>query len=211
MEYTAVKNVIKYTYKANALFALVRRTRYIKRWSLMFNVSEENVGEHSHEVAIFAHGIAVIGMNNFGRAYNPERIGMIAVYHELSESVLGDQPTTLKHATEETTAFFKGIEGEVEKDIVDTLPSSIRNHMASLTLSSQFLEHEKDIVKAADLLSMLLKCDHELSLGNREFSSARDKVWRKFQHYIEVYPEVKEFYEIHMTQHQQTIDGLVNL
>ncbi|MBU2895704.1 5'-deoxynucleotidase [Vibrio hepatarius] len=206
-----MKNIIKYAFSKNALFALIRRTRYINRWSLMFNVSKENVGEHSHEVAIFSHGMAVIGVNHYNRDYNAERIGIIAIYHELSESVLGDQPSTLKHATEDTTSFFKGIESEVEKDIVASLPDTLQSHMESLTLASHFKEHEKEIVKAADLLSMLIKCDHELSLSNREFTSARKKVWKKFEVYLKKYPEVQEFYEIHMGQSQQTIDGLVNL
>lgn len=206
-----MKNIIKYAFSKNSLFALIRRTRYINRWSLMFNVSKENVGEHSHEVAIFSHGMAVIGVNHYGRNYNAERIAVIAIYHELSESVLGDQPSTLKHATEDTTAFFKGIESEVEKDIIASLPSTLQPHMASLTLSSNFKEYEKDIVKAADLLSMLIKCDHELSLSNKEFSSARTKVWNKLKFYLDKYPEAKEFYEVYMGQSQQTIDGLVNL
>ena len=177
----------------------------------MFNLAPENVSEHSHEVSIFAHAIAVIGIHNYGRTYNAERIATIAVYHELSESVLGDQPSTLKHATDETTAFFKGIESQVEVDMVNTLPLSIREHIASVTLASKFEPQEKDIVKAADLLSMLVKCDHELSLNNREFLNARAKISSKLNWYFETYPEVKEFSEVHMTQCKLTIDGLVNL
>lgn len=204
-------SIIKYRFKANSLFALLRRVRYISRWSLMFNLNKEDVSAHSHEVSIFAHGIAVIGVSKYGRTYNPERIATIGIYHELSESVLGDQPSTLKHATDETTAFFKGIESGVERDMVNALDISIRERIASVTLASQFQEHEKEIVKAADLISMLIKSDHELSLNNREFSDARNKVWDKLQYFFENYPEVKEFYEVYLTPCKMTIDGLVSL
>ncbi|EJL6679725.1 hypothetical protein NMS42_002400 [Vibrio cholerae] len=42
--------MIKYSFKPNSLFALIRRVRYISRWSLMFNLAKENVSEHSHEL-----------------------------------------------------------------------------------------------------------------------------------------------------------------
>ncbi|HAS5696676.1 TPA: 5'-deoxynucleotidase [Vibrio cholerae] len=203
--------MIKYSFKPNSLFALIRRVRYISRWSLMFNLAKENVSEHSHEVSLFAHAIAVIGVKKYGRQYNAERIATIAIYHEASEATCGDQPSTLKHATDETTAFFKGIEGQVENDMVNSLDESIRDHIASVMLSSRFNEHEKEIVKAADLMSMLIKCEHELSLNNHEFVDARNKVWGKLEQFFIDYPEVKEFHDVYLPRCKMTIDGLVSL
>ena len=40
-------------------FALISRMRYIGRWGLMRNTFEENIQEHSHMVAVLAHGLAV--------------------------------------------------------------------------------------------------------------------------------------------------------
>lgn len=37
-------------------FALISRMRYIGRWGLMRNTFEENIQEHSHMVAVLAHG-----------------------------------------------------------------------------------------------------------------------------------------------------------
>ena len=39
-------------------FALISRMRYIGRWGLMRNTFEENIQEHSHMVAVLAHGLA---------------------------------------------------------------------------------------------------------------------------------------------------------
>ena len=40
-------------------YALVSRMRYITRWGLMRNTFSENVQEHSHMVAVLAHGLAL--------------------------------------------------------------------------------------------------------------------------------------------------------
>jgi len=41
-------------------FALISRMRYISRWGLMRNTFTENIQEHSHQVAVLAHALAVI-------------------------------------------------------------------------------------------------------------------------------------------------------
>ena len=39
----------------NSFFALTSRMKYINRWGLMRNSREENIAEHSLDVAIIAH------------------------------------------------------------------------------------------------------------------------------------------------------------
>ena len=41
-------------------FAFLNRMKYIARWGLMRNSRTENVQEHSLQVAMIAHGLAVI-------------------------------------------------------------------------------------------------------------------------------------------------------
>ena len=45
----------------NGFFAMVSRMKYINRWALMRNEHSENLCEHSFEVAVIAHALAVIG------------------------------------------------------------------------------------------------------------------------------------------------------
>ena len=47
-------------------FALISRMRYIARWGLMRNALPENIQEHSHQVAVLAHALAVIRNEKFG-------------------------------------------------------------------------------------------------------------------------------------------------
>ena len=44
----------------NHFFAYIDRMRYIERWALMRNSVRENIQEHSHQVAVLAHALAVI-------------------------------------------------------------------------------------------------------------------------------------------------------
>ena len=44
---------------------MMHRLKYIQRWGLMRNMEAENVQEHSHEVAIIAHALAILRQNKF--------------------------------------------------------------------------------------------------------------------------------------------------
>ena len=78
-------------------FAYIARLRYIRRWGLMRSSMSENDAEHSLQVAMLAHGMALIGKNRYGRDCNPEHIVTLAVYHDASEVITGDMPTPVKY------------------------------------------------------------------------------------------------------------------
>ena len=52
-------------------FAYIARLRYIRRWGLMRSSMSENDAEHSLQVAMLAHGMALTGKNRYGRDCNP--------------------------------------------------------------------------------------------------------------------------------------------
>ena len=51
----------------HAFFAMMARLKWIDRWALMRNSSNENLSEHSLEVAMLAHALCVIGNERFGK------------------------------------------------------------------------------------------------------------------------------------------------
>ena len=71
-------------------FALISRMRYIGRWGLMRNTFEENIQEHSHMVAVLAHGLAVIQRDILGQPADPDRCASAALFHDASEILTGD-------------------------------------------------------------------------------------------------------------------------
>ena len=62
-------------------FALISRMRYIGRWGLMRNTFEENIQEHSHMVAVLAHGLAMIQRDILGEPADPDRCAAAALFH----------------------------------------------------------------------------------------------------------------------------------
>lgn len=73
-------------------FAYLDRLKLIRRWGLMRNTESENDMEHSMQTAVIAHGLAMLGRERFGRQVDPERVTVIALYHDASEAITGDLP-----------------------------------------------------------------------------------------------------------------------
>lgn len=151
-------------------FALISRMRYIGRWGLMRNTFEENVQEHSHMVAVLAHGLAMIQRDILGQPADPERCATAALFHDASEILTGDLPTPIKYFNPAIKTAYKAIEENACQQLLSMLPASLRPGYAPLLLESDESVHV--IVKAADKLSAYIKCVEELKAGNTEFESA---------------------------------------
>ena len=76
-------------------FAMMSRMKYINRWALMRNTREENLCEHSLEVSMIAHALAVIGNTYYGKNLNAERAALIGLYHDASEIITGDRKSVV--------------------------------------------------------------------------------------------------------------------
>ncbi|HWT27287.1 MAG TPA: YfbR-like 5'-deoxynucleotidase, partial [Mobilitalea sp.] len=50
----------------NQFFAMMSRMKLIERWALMRNSKSENISEHSLEVSMLAHALAVISRERLG-------------------------------------------------------------------------------------------------------------------------------------------------
>ena len=81
----------------NHFFAYLSKMRWIHRWGMKRNAIQENVMEHSFEVAAIAHCLAIIGKSIYGRDIEPEKIMAAALYHDASEVLTGDLPSPIKY------------------------------------------------------------------------------------------------------------------
>ena len=50
-----------------SFFAMMARMKYIERWALMRNSWKENISEHSLEVAMLSHALAILSKEKCGR------------------------------------------------------------------------------------------------------------------------------------------------
>lgn len=156
-------------------FAMVNRMKLINRWALMRNTSNENIAEHSHNVAVIAHSLCTIGNKKFGKNYNAERCAVLALYHDLTEVITGDMPTPVKYHNEEIKKVYKDIEKTAGDRLLSMLPDEFKEDYQPF-----FEQNEKDkelwkIVKAADKIDALIKCIEECRMGNKEFETARER------------------------------------
>ena len=156
---------------ANEFYALLGRMRYITRWGLMRNTFSENIQEHSHQVAVLAHALALIRQKVLGLpGPDPDRCAVAALYHDASEILTGDLPTPIKYYNPEIKDAYKQVERIAGERLLAMLPPELEESYASFVLESD--EQVNPIVKAADKLSAYIKCIEEQKAGNTEFDSA---------------------------------------
>lgn len=156
---------------ANEFYALLGRMRYITRWGLMRNTFSENIQEHSHQVAVLAHALALIRRDILHLdGPDPDKCAVAALYHDASEILTGDLPTPIKYYNPDIKVAYKQVEHIAGNRLLDMLPQELRSSYESYVLESD--EALLPIVKAADKLSAYIKCVEEQKGGNTEFDSA---------------------------------------
>ena len=164
-------------------FAHLARMKLIHRWPLMHNVRIENVQEHSLQVAMVAHALALIRNRFFNGQLNPERIATLAMFHDVSEVLTGDLPTPVKYYNPAIKEEYKKIEKIAEQKLIDMAPEPFREDYAELISGDKHSEDEAFIVKAADVICAYLKTLEELSAGNREFTLAKKRLDKMLKDY----------------------------
>ena len=156
---------------ANEFYALLGRMRYITRWGLMRNTFSENIQEHSHQVAVLAHALALIRRDILKlNGPDPDKCAVAALYHDASEILTGDMPTPIKYYNPEIKTAYKQVERVAGEKLLSMLPEQLRGSYAPLVMEEN--AEVKTIVKAADKLSAHIKCVEEQKAGNTEFDSA---------------------------------------
>lgn len=151
-------------------FALLSRMRYIQRWGLMRNTFQENIQEHSHMVAVLAHGLAMIDRELCGGNADPDRCAAAALFHDAPEILTGDLPTPIKYANDDIRTAYRQVEEVSARKLLSMLPPEIQAGYEPLLLETD--DAVRQIVKAADKLSAYIKCVEELKAGNQEFATA---------------------------------------
>ena len=159
---------------ANQFYALLARMRYITRWGLMRNTFSENIQEHSHQVAVLAHALALIRRDILGlEGPDPDRCAVAALYHDASEILTGDLPTPIKYYNPDIKTAYKQVEHIAGTRLLEMLPDALRQAYKPLILEEDATL--APIVKAADKLSAYIKCIEEQKAGNTEFASAAEQ------------------------------------
>ncbi|CAM3450710.1 5'-deoxynucleotidase [Marinicrinis lubricantis] len=153
--------------------AYMYRLRHIKRWSLMRNVTDENVAEHSYYVSLLTHTLCTIANEVFHKSVATEKAVCLALFHDATEMITGDIPTPVKHHNPKLLSNFREIEAMAAERLISMVPGDMRSIFSSHILGHQEAPELYAYVKAADLLDAYIKCTSEISAGNREFTVAK--------------------------------------
>ncbi len=156
-------------------FAFLNRMKYIKRWSLMRSIREENIMEHSQQVAVIAHALALINNKIYNGGVDVNKVVLLAQYHEVGEVITGDLPTPIKYFNPEIKSAYKDLEKNACERILGMLPEEFREEYRKYVLPNEET-YEYKLVKCADRLSAYLKCVEETKAGNSEFKKAKTTI-----------------------------------
>lgn len=186
-------------------FAFADRMKYIKRWQLMRSVREENIMEHSQQVAMFAHALAVIKNRIYVGNVNAEKAVLYAVYHECAEVMTGDLPTPIKYFDNSIRGAYKNLEEKASLKLLSMLPKELEGDFAASIIPDAQSE-EYAIMKAADRLAAYVKCLEELRCGNNEFAKAKKSIEDDL--HSRNMPEVEYFFKNFIESFSLTLDEL---
>ncbi|MFT5235314.1 MAG: 5'-deoxynucleotidase [Shewanella sp.] len=191
------------------LFAHLARMKLIQRWPLMYNVRSENVQEHSLQVAMVAHALAMISNHKFGTELSPDRAATVAIFHDASEILTGDLPTPVKYFNKEIEAEYKKIEAIAEHRLLEMVPDEFQQEYQSLLTSEHADADYKKLVKSADTICAFLKCLEEIRAGNSEFNTARKRLIQSLDENPD--PAVKYFIDCYVPSFKLSLDDINKL
>lgn len=161
-------------------FAFINRMKYIKRWSLMRSIREENIMEHSQQVAVIAHALALIDNKIYGKKLDVNKVVLLAQYHEVGEVITGDLPTPIKYFNPEIKSAYKDLEHNACQKILGMLPNTLMEEYREFIIADETTDEYK-VVKYADRLAAYLKCVEEVKAGNSEFKKAKSSIEKELK------------------------------
>ncbi len=190
----------------SSFFAMLSRMKNINRWALMRNTKTENISEHSHDVAVLVHALALLQNLRFNGQVNVDRCIQLALYHDAAETLTGDMPTPVKYDNPVLQTAYKELEKVAASKLLSKLPADLQDAYRPLLLPENENSAEQRLVKAADKLAALIKCKEELKQGNREFAQAAETLEAAIRKMN--MPAVDAFMEEFLPAYELTLDEL---
>ncbi|HEX9078415.1 MAG TPA: 5'-deoxynucleotidase [Desulfuromonadaceae bacterium] len=186
-------------------FAFLSRMRYISRWGLMRNTVPENIQEHSLDVAVIAHALAMIRNTYYDGDLDPSRAALCGIFHDASEIFTGDMPTPVKHFNPNFKKSFRQLEDRARRKLLAMLPPELAEEYEPLFFFDDEPEYVA-LVKAADKIAALVKCIEEEKSGNNEFRRAGAEHLEHLS--ASPLPEVRYFLEKFLPGYRLSLDEL---
>lgn len=188
-------------------FGYLARMKLIKRWSLMRNIQSENIAEHSLQVAMIAHALALISKQQFNADIDERDVVILALYHDIGEVIIGDLPTPVKYFNPQIKEAYGQIEEVAKNKLLAMLEPSLAAAYQPLLFPEPSSIQEQLLVKAADKIAAYVKCLEEGLAGNGEFVQAEQSLKQEIAKYDDL-PAVAYFMQHYVQSFSKTVDEL---
>lgn len=192
--------------KKSNFFAFISRMKYINRWGLMRSTKEENVSEHSLDVAVIAHALTIIQNKRLNRQVDPNKTVLYAIYHDSSEILTGDMPTPVKYFNPAIKNAYKEVELSANKSLLKMLPEDFYEDYEPVLIPRKEDEEIWKTIKAADKISAYIKCIEEEKSGNKEFVKAKQALLNEINNMDR--QDVKIFMDEFLDGYSLTLDEM---
>ncbi|MCE2571685.1 YfbR-like 5'-deoxynucleotidase [Motilimonas eburnea] len=193
----------------SGFLGLVMRLKDQFRWPLMRVKIPESVHSHSMDTVMITHILWMIHSKVFKQT--DWDLGVLleaAMVHDLEESVCQDTSFVCKNMTLRMSEACAEIAEIAKRKIINTLPYEMREHM---TQAMYPVEEVHKVVKAADLLSALLKAIDEVEAFNeKEFGDVLARQTEVIKDLAKKMPEVAYFMEVFTPGMSMSYDKLAN-
>ena len=205
--------VVKNMSESN-FFAVLSRMKLINRWGLMRNTRNENLSEHSYDVAVITHALILLANTRFGAQLDAGRAVLLAMYHDTAEIFTGDMPTPVKYYNDDIRKAYHKVEEISVLRLLKLLPEDLKQSYRSLLIHDDSDSRLLLTIKAADKLSALIKCIEEEKAGSSEFKKAAlsQEEYLKAMHLPEVDCFLNEFlpgYRLTLDEQEENYDVLL--
>ena len=135
--------------------------KYINRWGLMRNTRPENICEHSLDVSVLAHALALLRNRRFGGTVNPSARRFWGCITTRRKSSPATCPRRSEHYNPEIRNAYREVEQVAQEKLLSLLPEDLRPDYRPLLVEQEEDRELWRIVKAADKISALIKCLEE--------------------------------------------------
>lgn len=172
----------------------------------MRNTENENIQEHSLQVAILAHALCLIRNKYFNGNLNAEKACVYAIFHDCNETITGDLPTPIKYFNPQIKESYHNLENISKEKLLSMLPDDMKEDYRSILFFEEENEEYGLIIKAAVKLSAYIKCVEEVKAGNREFIQAKESTL-KYLSDMDL-PELKYFMDKFLPAYDLSLDEM---
>lgn len=168
----------------------VARSSAIRRYNTAKVIIDQNDLEHMGAVTLISMLFSDY-LNRIGIRNGTEKVMRIAITHDLDEAVVGDMPHDAKYQFGKRSDKLRRALEQLSESTVETMYGMIKHQGIRARYMDLFKEQkarksiESRIVKLADYIDVIIYCENEMKMGNRELIKDRENAASRFNEMLE--------------------------